>query len=131
MADHYAKYHRLCGDLFNALSACRHNDKWYSMDFPKLGEVSYCADCETASRHLDKPIREAYKAARKADLDAQARCEVETCSRRGVTLVGHSKTLLCGAHSNRAKAYHAKTAGPFWMPAPADTKSTVLKWATS
>ncbi len=131
MGDHYAKYHRLCGDLFNALSACRHNDRWYTTDFPKRGQVSYCADCETTNRHLEIAIREAYKAARKADLNAQARCEVGTCKRRGVTLVGHSKTLLCGAHSKRARARHARTAGPFYMPAPADTKATVLKWATS
>lgn len=131
MGDHYAEYRRLCGDLFNALSACRHGDQWYAMDFPNLGEVRYCANCETANRHLGIAIRKAYKAARKADLDAQARCEVETCNRRGVTLVGHSGTLLCGAHSKHAKAYHASVAGPFWMPAPADTKAQVLKWATS
>ena len=130
MGDHYAKYHRLCGALFNALSACRHGDQWFATQFPKHGEVRYCADCEAATRELAKAVHGAYGAARKADLNAQARCEVEPCNRRGVTLVGHSKALLCGAHSKRAKAYHASIAGPFWMPAPADTKADVLNWAT-
>lgn len=87
--------------------------------------VASCAGC------IDAHNRQA-KADRKATLDAQARCEVDACKRRGAyTTYG---TLVCGAHLKRIKVAHHKTmAGAggigLFLPPPRYTKADILRMA--
>lgn len=72
------------------------------------------------------------KAARKADLDAEPRCEVARCHRRGAWKLGG--VLLCGGHTKRAKAGHAKVAasmGGLALFIPVDyDRTSILFWAS-
>ena len=51
---------------------------------------------------------EAWKIARKKQLDAEPRCEL--CNRRGLWYVGQGRVLLCGAHKKKVDRAHNRLA---------------------
>ena len=63
--------------------------------------TALCAPC--ISKH-----HEAWKIARKKQLDAEPRCEL--CNRRAAFRVGVTRVLLCGAHKRKAVQAHNELA---------------------
>lgn len=88
--------------------------------------IARCCDCISARNRNAK-------AARKAALDAEPRCEVARCRRRGAWKLGG--VLLCGGHTKRAKAGHAKVAasmGGLALFIPVDyDRTSILFWASA
>lgn len=89
---------------------------------PYWGGGARCTDC------LNRAIYAA-RAARRAQLAAEPRCQVPGCRRRGSYKVGGGGLLMCGAHLKRAQAGAARAAGGlFWVAWDADN-AALLAWA--
>lgn len=122
--DHYATARAADALVTGAAARCDHHNR--NVGMAGASGPMCCYDCYVAAKPLLNAARAAWKAARKAQLDAMPRCEL--CSRRGTMKVGIAKVLLCGRHFKRAQ--HNFPAAPFWMPGPATTREYVLKLAT-
>lgn len=86
---------------------CGHQDSkaYVQPQHPYFAEgktgTALCAPC--ISLH-----HEAWKIARKKQLDAEPRCEL--CTRRGLWYVGQGRVLLCGAHKKKVDRAHNRLA---------------------
>ena len=86
-----------------------------------IGVGLVCHDCYNAS------VR-ARRAARKAQLAAEPRCEVPGCKARGAWIAGSERTLLCGRHLKRARVSVSRY-GILGLTATGERKH-LLAWAT-
>ena len=71
----------------------------------------YYAEGKTGTALCAPCIRkhnEAWKIARKKQLDSEPRCEL--CNRRGLWRVGYARVLLCGAHKRKVDQAHNRLA---------------------
>ena len=108
-----------------------------------------CDDCKTnegfeyhhgrskrVAGHLCSPCWnarvDARKAKRKVDLAAMPRCEANGCKARGRWRIG-GHTLLCGKHTDRAKANRVRAAGPnailLWLEQGWTDRESILRFA--
>lgn len=124
LATHYAEYDHLVSLWLHALDACDHPKQDYEVGKPS-NRHSACLACYRAALPKERAARTEYDSARKRQLDAEPRCTMDGCKRRGaVTTFG---TLLCRAHFNRVHRAHMRSAsgiGMFCTPTykPADIR---------
>lgn len=89
-------------------------------------DTALCGDCLNDANA-------ALRAARKAELDAMPRCEIEGCQRRGAQRL--VAVLLCGRHAKRVQEAHHRNMreNPFsiFAPTPDYSRDQLVKMATS
>jgi hypothetical protein len=88
--------------------------------------VGVCCECWNRGYY-------ARRAARKAELAREPRCEVPACTRRGRYRCGADGVLLCGAHLKRARRARIDAAGPLafiaWMTQSGTDRASLIAFA--
>ena len=123
MIDYYPHAKRAAQVYANALRACTHDERRWSIGVHwEAHRIDACRDCVKAAAELNRVYLAEMKRARKAQLDAMPRCKVPGCKYRGTARWGwgNNRALLCGRHGKRAeREFYRNHAGAFWLPTPA------------
>jgi len=113
---------------FAILDHCDHSRKTHEFSNPDGSSLWTCQECSNA-------YHQAWKAARKAQLDAMPRCEIPGCSRRAT--YSAFSVGMCGFHLNKAQRAHQKAmltgAGGMglFMPCPTYNREQLIQMARS